>query len=130
MVDADALLVPVEEAVDAFVNLDGMVPAQGMKLADVGEFEHRSIRLGTVPTEFATETNLADNLLGTLLDAELLAGADVDVAVAHLADAVMVGDELALVQNVLEIDVQEAMHRGIGHLFTPEELAHGRARTP
>ena len=49
VVDTDSLLIPLIEAVYAFVYLDGMVPAQPVQLAHVGEFEHSAVGFGAVP---------------------------------------------------------------------------------
>ena len=130
MVDADALEIPLVEAVDALVNLDGVVPAQTMELGDVGELLERAVGLGRVPAELAPEAYLLHDALGDFLDGDFLARADVDVAVADFPDAVTVDGEVALLDDVLEIDVEQAMDGGVCHLLAPEKLAHGGSRAP
>lgn len=45
VVDADAFEIPLVEAVDAFVDFYGVVPAKAVELAHVGEFEHGAVGL-------------------------------------------------------------------------------------
>ena len=73
MIDANALLVPLVEAVDALVNLYLMMPAETMKFLYIGEFLQRTVRLRGIPTDFALETDFLPYQFGQLTDADFLA---------------------------------------------------------
>ena len=107
-----------------------MVPAQPVQLAHVGEFEHSAVGFGAVPAQVALESYLLHNLLCTLAYAELFARANVDVAVADFPDAVVIDLHLGVLNHILEIHIQQAVHAGIRHLFAPKELTHGCSCTP
>lgn len=49
VINANALLVPREEAMDAFIYLDCVMPAKFVELADIGKLEHRAVGFGIVP---------------------------------------------------------------------------------
>ena len=104
MVDADALLIPFVEAVDAFVNLYLMMPSEVVKFLYIRELLQRAVWLRSIPSDFATETDFLLNQFGHLADADFLARAYVDMAVANLGDAV--GILHTRVVGILEIHVQ------------------------
>ena len=85
MVDADTFLIPFIKAMNAFVYFDAVVPSQGMQTGYVRQFAQGSVRFGAVPSQFSPEAHFADNHFGSFADADLLAGTNVDVAVADLA---------------------------------------------
>ena len=66
MINANALFVPFEKAMDAFINFNGMMPTKPVKLADIGELQHSAIGFRIIPQKTTSETNLCDNLLRTL----------------------------------------------------------------
>jgi hypothetical protein len=104
MVDADALLVPLVEAVDTFVNLYLMMPAKTMKFLYIGELLQRAVGLRGIPTDFALETDFLPYQLGQLTDADFLASAYVDMAISDFGNAV--GILHVCIVSVLEIHVQ------------------------
>ena len=143
--------VPLEQPSDAVLDLDLVGPAKGVEFADVDELAGGAVRLGRVEAQLALEADGPDNEPGELADGELLAGADVDVAVADLAErrdgpaapgaVVAVDDAVGLVavldarvpldpDDVLEVHVQKDVDGGVGHVLAPEELAEGIARAP
>ena len=130
MIDANALFVPFEKAMDAFVYFYRMVPAKPVEFADIGEFQHSAVWFRIVPQKFSSETYLADNLFRTFLDAELLARTNIDVAVANLLYAIVIDAELGILHHIVPVDIEQAMYAGISHLLTPEELTHRCAGSP
>ena len=113
---------------NALVDFNLVVPAEAVQLAHVGEFLQSAVRLRGVPEQLALEANLRHNLFGALADRNLLARAHIDMAVAHLDDAVRILGRSVI--RVLEIHVQQHVHAGIGHLLAPQELAHRPPRAP
>ena len=130
MVDADALQIPSVEAADAFIYLDGVAPAETMELAHVGEFLERSVWLGGIPPQLSLETYFLHNALCYLSDRDFLACTYVDVAVAYFLNSVAIDNEVALLDNIFEIDIEQAVNGGICHLFAPKEFTHGGACSP
>ena len=110
MIDADALEIPLIELVDAIFNLDGMMPTKTMELIYIGEFLEGAIWLRRIPTELTLKTNLCHDLFCNFLDRDFLAGADIDVAVANLLDAITIVDEIRIVDNILEVNIKKAMN--------------------
>ena len=49
MVDADALEIPLIEAVDTFFDLYLVLPAEGVQFADIGQFAHSAVRFAAIP---------------------------------------------------------------------------------
>lgn len=98
-----------------------MVPAQGVQFAHVGEFAQGSVGLGGVPLDGAAVTHGGFDHLGELADGDLLAAADVDVAVAHF---------VALAAHVLKVNVLQTIDAGVGHVLAPQELADGSSGAP
>lgn len=82
-----AVLVPVEEFLYSVLDFDLVGPSEAVKLADIDELAHGAIGLGGVEEDFALEVNGLYHQLGEFADGELLACADIDVAVAYLAKA-------------------------------------------
>lgn len=111
MIDADAFQIPLVETVDAFVDLDLVMPAEVVKLGHVSQLAHRAVGFGGISAEHATEADFLHYLLGKLADGQFLARADVDVAVADFAVALTVG--------ILEIDVEQHVDARIEHLLAP-----------
>ena len=64
-----------------------MRPAKGVELLHIDELSHRAVGFGGVEGDLALEAYGLDDQFGELADGELLAGANVDVAVADLAQA-------------------------------------------
>ena len=88
VIDADALLVPIVEAVDAFVDFNLMMPSEVVKFLYIRELLQRAVGLRSIPSDFAKETDFLLNQFGHLADADFLARAYVDMTVANLGDAV------------------------------------------
>lgn len=130
VINANALLVPREEAMDAFIYLDCVVPTKLVELADIGKFEHSAVGFGLVPQQLTSEANLPDNLLRALLDAELLSCANIDVAVANFLDSIAIYAEFRLLRHILPIDIEQAVNTSVGHLFAPQELTHRCPSSP
>ena len=128
-----------------------MSPAKGVELGYVDEFTHGAIGLGGIEGDFALEAYSLDNQFGELANGELLAGAHIDVAVADFAQrgdvsatagrvvtvhhtigshTVVYAGVLLYSYNIFEIDVQQHVDAGIGHILAPEELAEGFAGAP
>lgn len=122
-----------------------------MQLTDVDELAHCAVRLGSIKLDCSGEADGFYYELREFADGEFLAGADVDVAVADFAErrdgaaaagaVVAVNDAVGLVAvvdggvflyayDVLEINVQEDVHAGIGHILAPEEFAQRRTGSP
>ena len=114
MINANALFVPFEKAMDAFVYFNRMMPAKPVELADIGELQHSAIGFRIIPQKTTSETNLLHNLLRTFPNAELLARAYIDVAVANLLYAIMIDAELGILHHILPIDIEQAVNTGIG----------------
>ena len=119
MIDADTLQVPLVQAVYALIYLYGMVPSQAVQFAHVGHLEHGSVGLCPIPTEFSLESCLGSYLLGTLSDADLVACAHIDMAVAYLTDVVAVDLHLCVVHHILEVHIEQAVDAGICHFLAP-----------
>ena len=51
VINANALLVPREEAMDAFIYFDCVVPAKFVELADVGKFQHCAVGFALIPQQ-------------------------------------------------------------------------------
>ena len=60
---SEALRVPAIHAADAFVDLDAVVPAEGVELGDVGQLAQRAVGLGGVEGEAAAIADGADDEL-------------------------------------------------------------------
>ena len=76
--------IPAVEAGDSGVDVDCVVPAEGVEAADVAEFAHCTVGLGAVPADAAAVADGMSDFVGELGDSDFDAGADVDVAVARL----------------------------------------------
>ena len=63
-----------------------MCPAEGVELADVDELAHRAVRLAGVELDRSCEPDCLDYQFGKFPDGQFLAGTDIDVAVADLAE--------------------------------------------
>ena len=148
---AQVFLVPVEELLDAIFDFYLMGPAKGVELGYIDELAHGTIGLGGIEGDFALEAYGLDDKLGELANGELLAGAHIDVAVADLAQrgnvAATAGAVVAVHHSIgshtvvyagvflnsydiFEIDVQQHVDAGVGHVFAPEELAERFACAP
>ena len=145
------LAVPLEEPLDPVLDLNLVGPTEGVELAYVDELAHCAVRLGGVELDGAGEAYGLDYQLGKFPDGEFLAGAYVDVAVADFAEgrdgaaaagavvaiyhtvgliAVMDGRVFLDADDVLEIHVQEDVHRGVGHILAPEEFPQWSTGSP
>ena len=49
MIDANALFVPFEKAMDAFVYFYRMVPAKPVEFVDIGELQHCAVGFSIIP---------------------------------------------------------------------------------
>ena len=128
-----------------------MRPAEGVELGDIDELAHGAIGLGSIEFYGSFEAYGLDDQLGEFADGELLAGAHIDVAVADLAqtgDITATAGAVVAVHHpigshtvvhagvflysydIFEIDVEQHVDAGIGHIFAPEELAEGFAGAP
>ena len=61
------------------------MPSERMELAHVGELAHSAVGLCSIPSDFAVVSNGTLHQFGKLADCNLLAAANVDVAVADFA---------------------------------------------
>ena len=143
--------IPLKQFPDAILNLDLVCPAKGVELGDIDELAHGAIGLGGIEGDFALEAYGFYYQLAEFADGELLAGAYVDVAVADFAQAGNVAATACAVvavhhsigsysvvhagvflysYDIFEIDVQQHVDAGIGHILAPEELAEGLAGAP
>ena len=118
---ASVVEVPAVEGGDTVLEFHGVVPAEGVQLAHVGEFAQGAVGFGGVPLDMAIVAHGGLDQFGQLADSDLLAAADVDVAVAHL---------VARAAHVLEVDVLQAIDAGIGHVLAPQEFTDGRTGAP
>ena len=128
-----------------------MGPAETVELAHVNKLARGSVGLAGVEKNFTFEANRLHHELAEFADGEFLAGAHVDVAVADFAEAgdcaataravvavhrtvgtgaVMHAGVLLDANDVAEVHVQQHVHRGVGHVLAPQELAERLARTP
>ena len=128
-----------------------MSPSKGMQFAHVNELAHGAIRLGGIEGDFTLEAYGLHYEFGEFTNSELLARAHIDVAVADLAQAgnvtatacavvavhhpigshsVVYAGVFLYSYNIFEIDVQQHVDAGIGHILAPEELAEGFAGAP
>ena len=107
--------IPVEETLDAFFDLDLMLPAETVELLYGGEFTHRAIGLGAVPLDRPSKAYRSGDELSKIANAYFLARADIDVAVAY-------GATIGWAEAT-EVGMEQDVHRGIRHIFAPEELA-------
>ena len=80
-----ALSIPVEEALYAFLDVHLVVPAQAVEFADVDEFAHGAVGLCRVEFDRSRETNDLDHQFGEGADGQFVARAHVDMAVAYFA---------------------------------------------
>ena len=145
------VFVPVKEFLDALLDFDAMSPSEGVELGDVDEFAHGAIGLGGIEFDGAFEAYGFDDEFGEFADGEFLAGAYIDVAVAYLAKtgdvtttacavvsiycAIGGGTEMdgAVFLNtddVAEVDIEQYVDGGIGHVLGPQELTKGLAGAP
>ena len=81
MLVSEALAVPVEEFLDAFGDFYFVGPAEAVELVDRDEFAHGAVGLGGVELYGSFEAYGFDDELGEFTNGQLLARADVDVAV-------------------------------------------------
>ena len=109
------------EGGDTVLKFHGVAPTQGVKFAHIGEFAQGAVGLGAVPLDGATVGHGGLDKFGELADGDLLAAADVDVAVAHL---------VARAPHILEVDMLQAIDAGVGHVLAPQEFTDGRTRAP
>ena len=114
--------IPVEETLDAFFDLDLMLPAQAVEFLYGSELTHRAIGLGAVPLDTPFEANCTSDELSKITDAYFLARADIDVAVAY-------GATIGWAEAT-EVGMEQDVHGGIRHIFAPEELAQRASRSP
>ena len=98
-----------------------MVPAEGVELGDVGQFAEGAVGLGGVEGEAAAIADGADDEPRQVADGDLVARADVDVAVADVGIGAL---------QISEVDMLHDVDAGVGHLLAPEELAQRCARAP
>lgn len=107
--------IPVEETLYAFFDLDLMLPAQAVEFLYGSELTHRAIRLGAVPLDRPSKAYRSGDELSKIANAYFLARADIDVAVAY-------GATIGWAEAT-EVGMEQDVHRGIRHIFAPEELA-------
>ena len=128
-----------------------MGPAKAVKLAHINKFARGSIGLTGVEIDIALKTHRLHHELAEFADGEFLAGAHVDMAVADFAEAgdraaatravvtvhrtigagaIMHAGVLLDANDVAEVHVQQHVHRGVGHVLAPQELAERLARAP
>ena len=105
-----------------------MMPSEVVKFLYIRELLQRTVRLRSIPSDFAKETDFLLNQFGHLANADFLARAYVDMTVANLGDTI--GILHTRVVGILEIHVQQDMDGSVGHLFTPQKLTHGTSCTP
>lgn len=128
MIDTDTLQVPFIQAVNTFVYLHFVVPAQAVQLAHVGQLAQRTVRFRRIPAQFPLEADFLHDFLRHFADRHFLTRTHVDVAVTYFRDAVRI--LLRCIVCLLEIHVQQHVYAGICHLLTPQELTHRFSRTP
>ena len=114
--------VPLEETLDAFFDLDLMLPAQAVELLYRCKLAHCTIGLGAVPLDRPSKAYRSGDELSKITDADFLARADIDVAVAYGATI--------LWAEATEVSMEQDVHGGIRHVFAPEELAQRASRSP
>ena len=115
-------VVPLEETLDAFFDLDLMLPAQAVELLYRGKLAHCTIGLGAVPLNRPSKAYRSGDELSKIANAYFLARADIDVAVAY-------GATIGWAEAT-EVGMEQDVHGGIRHIFTPEELAQRSSRSP
>ena len=84
-----ALLVPLEQLLHTFVNLNLVRPAKAVEFGDIDELAHGAIRLAGIKGYFALKAYGLDNQLGELTDGEFLVedqgdGSTDPVSLCHL----------------------------------------------
>jgi len=67
---ADALPVPFIKTVYPLVDADLVMPPQPVQLADISQLPKGAVRLGGVPAQGATESDLGNDLLRHFPDAD------------------------------------------------------------
>ena len=77
--------IPLEEFLDTFLYFHFMSPAEGVEFAHVYQFAHGSIGLGSIKLYRSFKTDGLDYQFGEPADGEFLASADIDMAIANLA---------------------------------------------
>ena len=128
-----------------------MCPAEAVELAHVNELARGAIGLAGIEHDFAFEAYGLYNEFAKFTDGEFLACTYVDVAVADFtkfrdgaatacaviavdcaidACAVMHAGILFDADDVAEVNVQEYVYGGVGHVFAPEEFAERLAGAP
>ena len=128
-----------------------MGPAKAVEFAYINELARGTVGLACVKVNLALEADSFHHEFAEFADGEFLAGAHVYVAVADFAEtrdcaaparavvavngtvhacAVMHTGVLLNADDVAEVYVQQHMHRRVGHIFAPEELAERLAGTP
>ena len=108
VVDADALEIPLVQAVDTFVDLYLVMPAEPVQFCHISKFADGAVGLGCIPAEFSPESYFPDDLLCGIPDADFFAGAHIDVAVAYLCDAVGIFGSGVI--GVPEVHIEKDMH--------------------
>ena len=114
--------VPLEETLDAFFDLDLMLPAQAVELLYRGKLAHCTIGLGAVPLDRPSKAYRSGDELRQCADTDFLARADIDVAVAY--------GTTILWAEATEVGMEQDVHGGIRHIFAPKELAQRASRSP
>ena len=128
-----------------------MGPTEAMKFANIDELTRCAIGLTCIKEHFAFEADRFHHEFAEFADGEFLASTHVDVAVADFsearysaatacavvavhgtvhASAVMHAGVLLDADDVAEVHVQQHMHRRVGHVLAPEELAKRLAGAP
>ena len=148
---AEALAIPVEESAHAVFYLHLVGPAQRVEFGHVDELAHGAVGAGSVEVDGAFKSYSFGHEMGELADGELLARAHIDVAVAYLAQfgdgsaatlgvvavyaavglgAIEHGAVAVYAYDVAEVDMEQHVDAGVGHVFAPEKLAQRRACAP
>ena len=133
------------------LDFDAMSPAEGVELGDVDEFAHGAIGLGGIEFDGAFEAYGFDDEFGEFADGEFLAGAYIDVAVSYFTKAGDVTTTACAVvsihcaigggtevdgavfldaDDVAEVNIEEDVDGGIGHVLGPQKFTEGLAGAP
>ena len=82
-----ALLVPFEKLLNTIFNINLMCPSKKMKLADIYELTHSTIRFSGIKLNCSGETYCLDYKFSKLANGDFLPCTHIDVTVADLAKA-------------------------------------------
>ena len=145
------LFIPLKQFFHSVLNLHFVHPSERVKFRHIDEFPHGAIGLRCIKFYGAFEAYGFDDEFGEFTDGELLAGAYIDVAVSYLTKAGDVttaacgvvsvycaigggtevdGAVFLDTDDVAEVNIEEDVDGGIGHVLRPQEFTEGLAGTP